>query len=132
MAITSERPKVYIESSTISYLTSRPTEEPIRKAKQILTRLWWERKDFFDLYISQTVVDEIRLGDTVAAGLRIDSVHGIPILEFVPAIQHLTQALLQTGAIPEKSEADAVHIAYHSTWHGHVVDMELKNILQRI
>ena len=57
------------------------------------------------------------MGDTVAAGLRIDAVHGIPILEVVPSIQPLTQALLRTGAIPQKSEADAVHIAY-TTVHG--------------
>jgi predicted nucleic acid-binding protein len=104
--------KIYIESSTISYLTARPTEEPIRKAKQVLTRQWWQRRESFDLYISQTVVDEIRLGDKVAAGLRIDAIKGISILELVPAIQPLAKALLQTGAIPVKSEADAVHVAY--------------------
>ena len=64
------------------------------------------------MYISQTVIDEIRLGNTVAAGLRIEAVKGIPSLELVPSIQPLARALLQTGAIPEKSEADAVHIAY--------------------
>ena len=115
--IVSDKLKVYVESSTISYLTARPTEEPIRKAKQIFTHRWWELRERFDLYISHTVVDEIRLGDTVAAGLRIDAVHGMPILQFVPSIQPLTQALLQTGAIPQKSEADAVHIAYTAV-HG--------------
>ena len=110
--VASDKPKIYIESSTISYLTARPTEEPIRKAKQILTRQWWQRRESFDLYISQTVVDEIRLGDKIAAGLRIDAVKGIPILEIAPAIQPLAKALLRTGAIPVQSEADAVHIAY--------------------
>ena len=115
--VMSGKPKVYIESSTISYLTARPTEEPIRKAKQILTRQWWERRESFELYISQTVVDEIGLGDNVAASLRVDAVRDISILAFVPSILPLTQALLRTGAIPEKSEADAVHIAY-TTVHG--------------
>jgi hypothetical protein len=116
MATASDRPKVYLESSAISYLTARPTEEPIRKAKQILTRQWWERRESFDLYISQTVVDEIRLGDTVAADLRIDAVKGISVLEPVSTIQPLAQALLRTGAIPEKSEADAAHIAYTAVY----------------
>ena len=107
-----DKPKVYIESSTISYLTARPTEEPIRKAKQILTHQWWQCREMFELYISQTVVDEIRLGDKIAADLRIDAVQGISILELVPAIQPLAQALLRTGAIPAQSEADAVHVAY--------------------
>jgi len=98
-------------------LTARPTEEPIRKAKQILTRQWWQRRESFDLYISQTVVDEIRLGDKTAASLRIDAVKGISILELIPAVQPLAKTLLQTGAIPAKSEADAVHIAYAAV-HG--------------
>ena len=114
---TSGKPKIYVESSTISYLTSRPTEEPIRRAKQIFTRQWWELRNSFDLYISETVVDEIRLGDKVAASLRIDAVRGIPILELVSSITPLAQTLLRTGAIPEKEEADAVHIAYTAV-HG--------------
>ena len=114
--LTSGKPKVYIESSTISYLTARPTEEPIRKAKQILTHQWWQHRESFELYISQAVIDEIRLGDKIAADLRVDAVKGIAFLEFVPAIQPLTQALLQTGAIPPKSEADAAHIAYTAVY----------------
>ena len=117
MSTTPDKPKIYVESSTISYLTARPTDEPIRKAKQILTRQWWELRESFELYISQTVVDEIELGDRNAADLRIRAVIGIPILEQIPSIQPLTQALLRTGAIPMKSEADAVHVAYTAV-HG--------------
>lgn len=109
--------KIYVESSTISYLTARPTEEPIRKAKQILTRQWWKLRESFNLFISQTVVDEIELGDRSAAGLRLQAAEGLPILELVPAIEPLSQALLRTKAIPVNSEADAVHIAYTAA-HG--------------
>ena len=55
--------RICLEYSTISYLTARPTEEPIRKAKQILTRLWWGKRNIFDLFISESVVEEIRKGD---------------------------------------------------------------------
>lgn len=106
------RPKVYLESSMISYLTARPTEDPIRKAKQILTHQWWRHREKCTLFISKAVVDEIGLGNRVAAGLRMTAVQGIPILEFMPPILPLAQALLRTGAIPAKSEVDAVHIAY--------------------
>lgn len=80
------KPKIYLESSTISYLTAKPTEEPIRKAKQILTRRWWDQRESFDLYISQIVMEEIEDGDTVAADLRVKAVKGIPVLEPVPTI----------------------------------------------
>lgn len=117
MEATSGKPKFYVESSTVSYLTARPTEEPVRKAKQILTRRWWKLRESFDLYISQTVMDEIEMGDVAAAKLRVEAVKGIPILDPIPAIDTLVSALIRTGAVPEKVEADAVHIAYAAA-HG--------------
>jgi hypothetical protein len=106
------KPKVYLESSTISYLTARPTEEPIRMAKQILTRQWWALRESFDLYISQTVVDEIGEGDPEAAEARLEIVQNIPRLTRNEATEMLAKILLQRGAVPKKSEADAAHIAY--------------------
>ena len=34
--------KVYIETSVISYLTARPSEDSIKSACQQITRLWWD------------------------------------------------------------------------------------------
>ena len=67
----SDKPKVYIESSTISYLTARPTRNIIVDAKQELTRDWWDRRDRYELFISETVVEEIADGDPDAARLRL-------------------------------------------------------------
>ena len=108
----SDRPKVYIESSTISYLTARPTEEPIRKAKQILTRRWWQHRESFDLHISQTVIDEIELGDPNAAALRVQAVEGIPLLPLDDKVVRLAGTLLAVEALPSHSKTDAEHIAY--------------------
>jgi len=116
MLITVGKPKVYLESSTISYLTARPTEEPIRKAKQILTRRWWEHRERFDFYISQTVLDEIEKGDPQAAAARLEFVREIPRLEIDEAINPLAQALLRTEVIPVKEKADAEHIAYSAIY----------------
>jgi hypothetical protein len=112
MAVAQGKPKVYLESSTISYLTARPTEEPIRKAKQILTRRWWEHREGFDLYISQTVIDEIADGDPQAAGLRLNVIQGIPILNLDDNVVRLAGTLLAAGALPSHSGADARHIAF--------------------
>jgi len=113
---TLDKPKVYLESSTISYLTARPTDEPIRKAKQILTRLWWEQREKFDFYISQTVLEEIADGDTQAAEARLEIAKDIPILESNDKIKPLAHAFLRAGAIPAKSVADAEHIAYSAIY----------------
>ena len=106
------KPKVYIEYSTISYLTARPTEEPIRKAKQILTRQWWEYREDFELYISQTVVDEVGLGDSEAAELRLQAIQGIPVLTLNNEVVRLSETFLTSGAVPEHAVADARHIAF--------------------
>jgi len=113
---TLDKPKVYLESSTISYLTARPTEEPIQKAKQILTRRWWEQREKFDFYISQTVLDEIEKGDSQAAEARLDIVREMSILAVNEKIKPLAQDLLRARAIPKKSEADAEHIAYSAIY----------------
>ena len=114
--LTSGKPKVYIESSTISYLTARPTEEPIRKAKQILTHRWWEHRESFDLYIAQTVIDEIERGNPDAAKLRLQAVEGIPMLPLDGNVKRLADTLLTLNAVPGDSETDAEHIAYASVF----------------
>lgn len=108
--------KVYIESSAISYLTSRPTEDLIRKAKQFLTRSWWDLRDRFDMYVSETVLEEITEGDPAAAELRMAVVKDISILGYNEQVESLAQSLLRTGAVPANSEADAYHIAYAAVY----------------
>lgn len=57
------KPKVYIEATIPSYLVARPTRNLIVAAHQQVTRQWWlERRDRFDLFISQFVVNEAGSG----------------------------------------------------------------------
>jgi hypothetical protein len=112
--VTQGKPKVYLESSTISYLTARPTDEPIRKAKQILTRRWWERRESFELYVSETVIEEIEDGDQQAAKLRLQAIKGIPILPLDENVKQLAETLLMLAAMPSRLRADARHIAFAS------------------
>jgi len=51
------RPKVYIETSIISYLTARPSRDLITAAHQQITHTWWqERRPGFDIFASQVVL----------------------------------------------------------------------------
>ena len=53
------KPSVYIETTIPSYLTARPTRDIVMSARQQITREWWEtRREKFDCYISQLVLDE--------------------------------------------------------------------------
>ena len=75
------KPGVYIESTVVSYLVARPSDNPILAARQKTSRqLWEDYADRFEFVIS-------------------------------PEIDILAQKLLDTGAIPQNSEPDAQHIA---------------------
>jgi len=50
-------PKVYLETSVVSYMTSRFSSDVVVLAHQQLTREWWElRRNEFELYTSEVVV----------------------------------------------------------------------------
>jgi hypothetical protein len=102
---------VYIESSIISYLVARPSRDIVITARQAITETWWrERKPEFELFISALVVQEIGRGDAEAAERRLNAVESIPILATTSEAQLLAEELLSQGAVPAKSEEDALHI----------------------
>lgn len=107
-----ERPKLYLETSVISYLAARPSGDIVTRAHQQLTREWWERsRSNFDLYISVEVLNEIRRGDPAAAEIRFRYVETLPVLEADQQARELAEAILRSSALPHKAAADATHIA---------------------
>lgn len=68
------KPTVYIETSIIGYLASRPSRDLITAANQQMTHEWWHKhRGRYDLYISQAVVKECSAVDPVAAQERLGS-----------------------------------------------------------
>ena len=50
------KPKPYLETSIIGYLTSWPSGNLVTAANQKITKDWWkERREKFALYISKSV-----------------------------------------------------------------------------
>ena len=107
------KPRVYIETSVISYLVSRPALDVITAGHQATTLQWWEQhRSRFELVISQFVVDEASEGDPIAAEKRLAALSDISVLPIAePQILVLAQALLKAGALPQKAKLDALHIA---------------------
>ena len=65
-------PSVYLETSVISYLTARPSRDIVIAGHQQITHEWWEnRRNVFDVYISEIVLREARGGDPQAAKERL-------------------------------------------------------------
>jgi len=106
------KPKVYIETSVVSYVTGRPTRDMVIAAHQELTRQWWEtRAPAFDLFVSELVREEAARGDVEASNKRMNSIETLPILEVGDAAVALAEQLVAAGPIPQESAADALHIA---------------------
>ena len=112
------KPRVYLETTIVSYLTARPSRDLIMAAHQELTREWWEnRRDDFALFISQLVIQEASAGDAEAARKRLEALAPLPLLVANPAALALARSLTLKGPLPKKAGADTFHIALAAT-HG--------------
>jgi hypothetical protein len=59
------KPRVYVETSVISYLAARPSRDLIVAAHQQITHDWWNlRRANFDIGASELVVQESSAGVT--------------------------------------------------------------------
>ncbi|MCD4707143.1 MAG: type II toxin-antitoxin system VapC family toxin [Candidatus Sabulitectum sp.] len=109
------KPKVYLETSIISYFTARPSRDLVVAARQELTyEVWPLLKEKYDLYISALVIQEVSRGDEAAARKRLKAISGIPVLEITEDVQCLAKSLISENAIPPEYVEDALHIAVAS------------------
>jgi hypothetical protein len=129
------KPKVYVETSVVSYLTSLPSRDLVVAAHQRITQDWWaNRREDFELYASQLVVQEAGAGDAQMAGLRLAALDRVPLLGVSREATSLAR-LVERGPLPEKAVADALHIAvatvhgvdYLLTWNcKHIANAEMR------
>ena len=136
------KPKVYIESSVISYLVSRPNRDVVIAGRQAISYDWWENhRHRFDLRISALVEEEISRGDSLAAQRRLALIEDVPIFSVSEEAVNLAKTLLSEGAVPENSKEDALHIGiaaaqgadYLLTWNfKHINNAEMKSAIFRV
>ena len=127
---------IYIETSIVSYLTARPSNNLTTAAWKNETIDWWEsQRKRFTLYVSQVVIEEAERGDSEAASRRISALSGIEVLSLNDDALSLSKALIMEGGVPQKALDDALHIsiaAVHSidfllTWNcKHIDNAEMK------
>ncbi len=136
------KPKVYIETSVISYLTARPSNDLRTAANQVATVDWWDgRRSQFDVYVSSFVVAEASKGHPDAAKRRLDAIAHIPKLEATEEVRALGLALVAEGALPSQAEIDAYHVAiaavnaidYLLTWNcSHIANASLRPKIESV
>ncbi len=103
---------VYLETTFISYLVSRPSRDLLVAAHQQATRDWWlERRENFECYVSQVVLDEVAAGNSEEAKTRVAIIGDFPVLEATEEAEFLAGAIVSSGAIPSNAARDAAHIA---------------------
>jgi hypothetical protein len=122
------KPRLYLETTVPSYLTSRPSRDLIIAGHQQITRDWWEtgRHDS-QLYISQLVVDEARAGDPIAARKRLKVFQTLPSLDITPDVAELASDILASRKVPRKScHRRRAHRDRSGARHGFPGNLELR------
>ena len=109
------KPRIYVETSVISYLTARPSRDPIKASRQLQAKALWNAQRRFSLLVSPAVIDEALRGSPAAAALRQQALVDLPVLALTQEASYLAQLLLDRKALPSKALADAVHIAIATT-----------------
>jgi predicted nucleic acid-binding protein len=106
------RPRTYLDTSVISYVTNWPSRDIVTLAHQQISRDWWERhRSKFDLHISELVLYETGRGDPDAAHARLELISDLPVLKINPAARSLAEKIFGATTLPDKAGADALHVA---------------------
>lgn len=135
--MTGMKPKLYLETTIVSYFIARPSRDLITAAHQQVTQEWWEsRSQDFEFFVSQLVLEEAQMGDTQAVRRRLQVLESFPLLQLTDNALGLAQLLLKADAVPTKAVGDALHIAiatvhgmdYLMTWNmRHIANAAVRN-----
>ena len=110
------KPKVYIETTIVSYLTAKPSRDSVFHGQQLVTQDWWENeRTNYDLVTSQLTLDEAAEGDPDAAARRLAALDAFAVIEVTPDAIALAVTLEQALRLPARARADALHVALAAT-----------------
>jgi hypothetical protein len=136
------KPKLYLETTIVSYLVAKPSRDTVTAGFQAATREWWHRrlKDF-EVFVSDVVLVEAAAGDTGYARKRLGALAAFPVLRPTARSQALAQALVDSSVLPVKASGDAAHIALAAahrihfllTWNcRHIANAEILRHVERV
>ena len=105
-------PTIYLDTTVIIHLTDPPSINPITRACQQLSQLWWHtRCDPANTFVSSYVLDEIKSGDPLRATRRLSMVDHLVTLPDHERMESAWELLLAAGGQRAKSKSAADHIA---------------------
>lgn len=106
------KPKVYIETSVVSYYAGRGSRDVVIAGRQQTTQVFWPllTSDILP-FVSALVVKEAARGNLVVAKSRLEAMRTFPVLSTTPEAERLAQSLINGRGIPAEYPEDALHIA---------------------
>ena len=107
------KPRVYLETSVISYLVGWLNQRSILVAhNQEFTREWWSlRRHEYELFSSAVAVNEARKGEAPLAKERLSFLADTTLLDVSDIATALAFELLRHTRMPAKADVDALHVA---------------------
>lgn len=103
---------IYIETTVISYLISRPSNNLKSAGEQLITQEWWSKiLPNLKPYVSNFVIEEIAAGDKLQSERRLEIIKSFEILQENADVTTLANIYLKELSIPKKSKNDAYHLA---------------------
>lgn len=110
------KPKVYIETTVVSYQTGRFSRDMVIAGHQQSTRSFWELLgQTLEPFVSALVLKEASGGDVAVAAKRLEAIESFPVLGSSEEAVNLSEALMTTKSVPREYPDDALHIAIAST-----------------
>lgn len=106
------KPKIYLETTVISYYTAHPSRDLVTTGHQQVTREWWDNQlDRYTPFISEIVYEDISRGDLEAAQKRMKVVEEFDYLEINTEVLNLAKVYFEALDLSDKSRLDALHLA---------------------
>ncbi|MGZ8218246.1 type II toxin-antitoxin system VapC family toxin [Methylomagnum sp.] len=104
--------KVYLDSTIPSYYFD---ERESLKTFTEITRKWWvEMAGFYDLYVSEAILQELKNGDYPNKNKIISLISTLPMLPPVSDIEQIVEFYIANYVMPKSLVGDALHLAYAS------------------
>jgi hypothetical protein len=136
------KPRVYVETTILSYLAAHASRQPVTAGRQAITRQWWDcEREKYTLVVSEVVEAECERGNPMLAQRRRELLAGMSLFPVDERILDLARLLIVPGAIPPNAAPDAIHIAaaavaeceFLLTWNfRHIANSRIRREVERI
>ena len=108
-----DKPTLYMETTIPSFLLADPSRDLVASGRQEITRAWW-RRDLarYNVFVSETILDEAAQGDPDAAGKRVKFLDQFAVLPMTADVRQTAELYLRKHLVPREKPTDALHLAF--------------------